>query len=308
MNRHRKSWGVVVLALALVGIGPIALTVYAVKPGTESKCPCKHYDPHTGDEVCCTPNTANCEICSNGYCVVATAPPCKHCDGNGNWVPPGSASPGKECCGGTEFDPSSQGCCSYTDSGGTVHYSVRDLATQICCGGVPVTPGPQPPCTTWNDTWCQWVTTCSAGELCCANGSGGTCYDPELLCCTPSGSLVLKTPIITLSDCPNRAQLIPPNPNGCSTPTGNNPCGQPCSSFLDACNQHDICYQTCGSDKTSCDGAFQGNMLMQCGTCSPDTNLVACCVSWANIYAVAVTLVGDPSYQSDQINFCKCCP
>ena len=132
-------------------------------------------------------------------------------------------------------------------------------------------------------------------------------FNPVFACCTPSGHVVMQRPITDLADCPHRVQYTPPVPNGCSTPTGNNPCGLPCTDFLDACNQHDVCYQTCGSDRTGCDGALQGNLLVRCGTCT-DSNAVACCVFWADAYAVAVSMVGAGPYFDDQVQYCQCCP
>jgi hypothetical protein len=40
--------------------------------------------------------------------------------------------------------------------------------------------------------------------------------------------------------------------------------GLPISIFSPACNQHDICWSTCGADQTSCDRDFLRDMLRIC--------------------------------------------
>lgn len=104
--------------------------------------------------------------------------------------------------------------------------------------------------------------------------------------------------------------------DGCSTPTGDNPtrwippnifCRH--TSFLGACNTHDRCYQTCKSNKTKCDKQFYRNMKKVCNKLrGPERRLCGGkCKMWADIYHIAVDLVGDRAYQGDQVKACACC-
>lgn len=103
-----------------------------------------------------------------------------------------------------------------------------------------------------------------------------------------------------------------PTPNGCSTPTGNDPaalfsdyCVGAGSSFLAPCNSHDICYQTCGAVKSMCDSLFLDNMVAVC----LGVNLLCLprCMLWAGTYYTAVASVGGSSFTADQCAACTCC-
>lgn len=99
-----------------------------------------------------------------------------------------------------------------------------------------------------------------------------------------------------------------PNPNGCSTPTGNNPAWAACgssSSFLEACNTHDTRYQTCGYSKFSADYEFSQNLAAVCQPFSGDCE--ESCDDWADYYAGAVTLVGINYWKDGQVGACACC-
>jgi hypothetical protein len=101
-----------------------------------------------------------------------------------------------------------------------------------------------------------------------------------------------------------------PQPNGCSSPLPNadNPAGYVCgeaSSFLNACNAHDTCYQTCNSNKTECDGSFDWNLWNVCNPLSGECR--AACDYWKTIYVGAVVNWGQPSWEGDQVNACACC-
>jgi len=110
-----------------------------------------------------------------------------------------------------------------------------------------------------------------------------------------------------------------PQPNGCSVPwhincifhicatDKNNPAGCENTSFLDSCNEHDECYQTCDIDnKDTCDGEFYSNLAGVCldvpaGECHDD------CIDWASWYVWAVEEHGDDAWQDDQVAACACC-
>lgn len=104
-----------------------------------------------------------------------------------------------------------------------------------------------------------------------------------------------------------------PQPNGCSTPTGNNPawlwCGE-ASSFLGACNTHDECYQTCGGTggwgKYNCDCAFGADMIFVCNNVTGES-CIYWCNFWKDVYVVTVDLVGDWAWEADQVAACACC-
>jgi hypothetical protein len=145
----------------------------------------------------------------------------------------------------------------------------------------------------------------------------GKCFDPDVYCCI-KGKLVRKEPItslIHLLRCRNRVQRTAPVVNGCSTPLpdDNNPIVTCRSiSFLDACNAHDVCYQTCYqgglsallSAKAICDVNFFFDLMDICNLHSS----CAECTFWAWTYYSAVAVAGLPAFIGDQQIFCKCCP
>ena len=77
------------------------------------------------------------------------------------------------------------------------------------------------------------------------------------------------------------------------------------SSFLNACNEHDKCYQACGSSKYDCDYQFSQNLASVCAPFSGDCE--DACDWWADTYAGAVVLWGQPYWEDDQVLACVCC-
>ncbi|HUG74074.1 MAG TPA: carboxypeptidase regulatory-like domain-containing protein [Acidimicrobiia bacterium] len=138
---------------------------------------------------------------------------------------------------------------------------------------------------------------------------GGCCegnpYSLQSECCTPSG-VQPKTPISDLDDCPGRVprQGYTPTFNGCTgSPENPNLCGP---AFTPACNNHDVCYGTCLSDRGSCDGVFLTDLLALCATvqnpiCKAD------CDSNALIYYHVVLGVGHRFWEGGQKEACQCC-
>jgi hypothetical protein len=61
-------------------------------------------------------------------------------------------------------------------------------------------------------------------------------------------------------------QLVTPNQNGCGAKNGFKIPFQDTGlwSFTPACNAHDLCYGTCGSDKADCDRKFRDDMYEAC--------------------------------------------
>jgi hypothetical protein len=86
------------------------------------------------------------------------------------------------------------------------------------------------------------------------------------------------------------------------------------ASFAGACNNHDLCYDTCGADKDACDAQFLKEMLQECyvGWLSAGWTRFtpvplaarAACVAAAYSYYGAVALVGKPYYDKAQEHSC----
>jgi len=102
-----------------------------------------------------------------------------------------------------------------------------------------------------------------------------------------------------------------PVPNGCSVPPiicyllpdCNNPTGGADTSFLNACNGHDTCYQTCNSSQGSCDNDFLDAMIDVC----TGSICAVPCFAYAEAYYGAVHNYGEPYWQEDQVDACACC-
>ena len=115
---------------------------------------------------------------------------------------------------------------------------------------------------------------------------------------------------------------VPPA-DGCSVPkwaekllpgSKDNPTGF--SSFLEACNYHDICYSNCNKDKDTCDNEFYTKMLVACLNSvltikdrKKREKMHKGCRKWAEIYYEAVSTGGTSSYKNRQNLNCECaCP
>jgi len=94
-------------------------------------------------------------------------------------------------------------------------------------------------------------------------------------------------------------------PNGCGACDGtqysDNPTGCDGTSFLDACNAHDSCYGTCGSNKNDCDDTFR--YAMEITVCAASSCKVSCVIN-AETYYYAVASGGGGAYQDAQN--CSC--
>ncbi len=103
------------------------------------------------------------------------------------------------------------------------------------------------------------------------------------------------------------------DPNGCSIPPffveegqdPNNPAGCEDTSFLAACNAHDECYQTCESNKESCDGTFYSNMLED--VCLGSPCIGVCSRSASTYYNAVFGALGLIAWKADQVLYCVCC-
>ena len=74
--------------------------------------------------------------------------------------------------------------------------------------------------------------------------------------------------------------------------------------FTNICNQHDICYGTCGSNRLNCDSNFCQSLRSSCQS-QPKMNYNRC-LKYADIYCKAVTLMGEVPFNEGQISHCKC--
>ncbi len=157
-----------------------------------------------------------------------------------------------------------------------------------------------------------------AGRACCGfNGSPlpPGIYNPQTECCTPLVHRVVSKhpmPLAWPVECPNRVpfQGHVPEVNGC-TNIPDNPSIVAClgASFEDACNNHDICYDTCNANKAGCDAQFLVDMLEACSRAIPiNPDCHAICAGFATTYATAVANIGFPFYYAAQRNACQCCP
>jgi hypothetical protein len=96
------------------------------------------------------------------------------------------------------------------------------------------------------------------------------------------------------------------------------------------CNQHDICYQTCGKSQATCDANIFTDMVRVCDAAYPSATcpysgleaLEKCvigdvasnyfierdrCTAYANAYKWGLGKFGAKFWALDQIQFCKCC-
>ena len=89
-------------------------------------------------------------------------------------------------------------------------------------------------------------------------------------------------------------QVVDPNinTNGCSVPLK---LATPFKRrFTPSCNAHDVCYNTCGSGRVSCDLAFAANLLRSCLLFPPAIDQ---CPYHAGTYAAAVAVAGGGYYE-----------
>jgi hypothetical protein len=100
-------------------------------------------------------------------------------------------------------------------------------------------------------------------------------------------------------------------PNGCG-PSGllsvlvpECPFGLVC--FTSACNNHDICYTTCGTTQAACDEAFYTDLRAICSSNYADGDLRRTRCEWlAYIYWQAVARFGASYFDGAQVEACAC--
>lgn len=142
----------------------------------------------------------------------------------------------------------------------------------------------------------------------------GQVYNPRTTCCTASGRQQ-KNPISNLNACPNRVPHpgYNPVPNGCGAQGGTQfPNSFFAASFLQCCNNHDICWGTCNSNRVGCDNTFEACLTASCDAAYPgvlQTIQRNSCRGAANGYwaGVAHTSAGTNAYVAAQSTACDCC-
>ena len=101
-----------------------------------------------------------------------------------------------------------------------------------------------------------------------------------------------------------------PQPNGCgpaSDPQFTASLSKSFPGFVEMCNNHDICYGTCGEPKSHCDDVFWKEMMDYCNSRRKDSSeFFLQCNSLANIYAAAVKALGCSAYTGAQKQACYC--
>lgn len=150
----------------------------------------------------------------------------------------------------------------------------------------------------------------------------GVPYDPGSQCCEPAGAQT-RYPIAHLDLCPDR---VPhpghvPSFNGCGPENGfsryliPNRIGPTRNvDFTPACNNHDVCYDTCNNVKSDCDEAFLRDLQAACAAAYPGRGLFdrymreGCGLNTYIYYgAVSRTSTGTEAYKSAQSGACDCC-
>ena len=80
------------------------------------------------------------------------------------------------------------------------------------------------------------------------------------------------------------------------------------ANFTPSCNKHDVCYGTCGADKSDCDLNLAREAMNACGDAYPDSpTRRAACETIAVIYGMAVDEFGADPYNDAQEEDCECC-
>ncbi len=83
------------------------------------------------------------------------------------------------------------------------------------------------------------------------------------------------------------------------------PMGLAC--FTSACNDHDVCYRTCGSVKSDCDALFLQELTAGCHNRYAESDpKLARCVELASVYVRAVELFAHSAFETDQYRGCFC--
>lgn len=74
------------------------------------------------------------------------------------------------------------------------------------------------------------------------------------------------------------------------------------------CNEHDVCYDTCGSDKEVCDGRFKSCLYNTCKEKEKDMDMLSSktCKGGAKLLYTATLALGCAAYKDAQHSACIC--
>ena len=246
----------------------------------------------------------------------------------------------QECCQGlTIYDKATERCC-YDVPGGNI--CPKSPVNKTCCEG-DCCDGPccyGTCCNSGEDCCDDLICYDTSTKKCCNQGTGHTCQKSpvNMTCC--AGDCCNES-CCNSSDCEhcdswacepclrkasNYEELEgcskvvddpdhTPTPNGCGPEGGpsvpDNPTGCEDTSFLGACNEHDECYGTCGSNKSTCDDVFLGEVYGETCTgmlciCS-ESSCAPACFEFADLYYGAVGGWGESAWKSAQVSACACC-
>jgi hypothetical protein len=253
------------------------------------------------------------------------------------------------------------GTATVSDDGSTIRSDpgVGVLKAGWHCGGDPNTTGSAgtcPDCKKCQGSDCitdtaQNGNTAPSGSGCCKDGSIVPKQAPDFdsliaNCpnrtqntrlhgvdgCSVPGILALITPGLSVQD-PTGGILglgstsFGQDQGGDSAPIPNSGAALPLP-----CNQHDICYQTCGSDEFACNTAMFNDMNAVCSAAYPPScpysgleALAKCvigdpltlrnyfgeradCFTFSSLYKFGLDKFGAKAWKQRQVEFCKCCP
>ncbi|KNC53426.1 group XIIA secretory phospholipase A2 [Thecamonas trahens ATCC 50062] len=95
-----------------------------------------------------------------------------------------------------------------------------------------------------------------------------------------------------------------PEANGCGTGPMRVP--ETLVDFTPCCNEHDVCYHTCGSSKAACDNEFTACMDSLCHSSGLSESDVGICHAQGRIFGLAVAYGGCTPYLDSQGDACLC--
>ncbi|KAF2359804.1 Group XII secretory phospholipase A2 precursor, partial [Trinorchestia longiramus] len=116
-------------------------------------------------------------------------------------------------------------------------------------------------------------------------------------------------------ECPRGSRPLPdsshvPSSNGCGS-MGFSISGEklPYSQMGDCCNEHDICYDTCNSNKEVCDVKFKRCLYAICkSTGNIDMLSEKTCKASSKLLFTSTLSLGCLSFKEAQRKACKCVP
>ncbi|MBX3177961.1 MAG: PASTA domain-containing protein [Candidatus Hydrogenedentes bacterium] len=158
-------------------------------------------------------------------------------------------------------------------------------------------------------------------------GSGAVSEDGSVIQSDPGSGLTISgwggncPPYAVTGDVNEKCPDEDWGPNGCGSPTVETPVPIPQNVVVPgllgpgyyvplhpACDNHDICYATCGKTQTECDLDFLSDLLKQCDQYIPALDIVARnrCAVVAAAYTTAVATFGEEAHRTSQERLQEC--